>query len=301
MFTFKQLEAIYWIAETGGFAQAAAKLHTTQSAISKRVQELENMFGLPLFDRSLRSARLTEKGEEMLLVARRFLELREESLDRLGRPEVLERQLRLGVTELTAITWLPRLIARIQETFPKVDIEPIVDNSVTLRNRILEDELDLIIVPDAFAEARLTSVFLANVENIWMGKPGLLKNRKRALKISELAEHPLLIQGEKSVSGIIYGRWFQEQGFKPLHGTVCNNLLALISLTISGVGISHFPRKCLSRMIPTGALEEIKVTPPLPDTAYVAMYLTEKRSTLIPEITRLARESCDFTELFPGL
>ena len=44
MFTFKQLEAIYWIVETGGFAPAAKKLHTTQSAISKRIHDLEDLF-----------------------------------------------------------------------------------------------------------------------------------------------------------------------------------------------------------------------------------------------------------------
>ena len=37
--TFKQLEALYWIAKLGGFAQAANQLHTSQSAVSKRVHE----------------------------------------------------------------------------------------------------------------------------------------------------------------------------------------------------------------------------------------------------------------------
>lgn len=62
MITFKQLEAVFWVVQLGGFAPAANKLHTTQSAVSKRVQELESLFETPLFDRSLRSARLTEKG-----------------------------------------------------------------------------------------------------------------------------------------------------------------------------------------------------------------------------------------------
>lgn len=31
--TFKQLEAVYWVVQLGGFAQAANKMHTTQSAV----------------------------------------------------------------------------------------------------------------------------------------------------------------------------------------------------------------------------------------------------------------------------
>ncbi len=77
MMTFKQLEALYWIGQLGGFAPAARKLHTTQSAISKRVHELEQIFDTALFDRSQRSARLTEKGEEMFMLARKLLRERD--------------------------------------------------------------------------------------------------------------------------------------------------------------------------------------------------------------------------------
>ena len=63
MFTFKQLEALYWVGTMGGFAHAADRLNTTQSAISKRIQDLEHLFDTPLFDRSGRTAKLTEKGE----------------------------------------------------------------------------------------------------------------------------------------------------------------------------------------------------------------------------------------------
>ncbi|CAN7251577.1 MULTISPECIES: LysR family transcriptional regulator [unclassified Variovorax] len=47
----------------------ARKLNTTQSAISKRVQELESSLGAPLFDRAQRNAKLSEKGAEVLHLA----------------------------------------------------------------------------------------------------------------------------------------------------------------------------------------------------------------------------------------
>jgi DNA-binding transcriptional LysR family regulator len=40
MVTLKQLEALYWIGQLGTFERAATKLSTTQSTISKRIQEL---------------------------------------------------------------------------------------------------------------------------------------------------------------------------------------------------------------------------------------------------------------------
>ena len=62
----------------------------------------------------------------------------------------MQRRLRIGVTELTAMTWLSRFVSAIQAVYPKVLIEPDVNMSTALRDKLLADELELIIVPQAF-------------------------------------------------------------------------------------------------------------------------------------------------------
>lgn len=295
--TFKQLEAIYWVVQLGGFAQAAQRLHTTQSAVSKRVQELEALFDTPLFDRSPRAARLTEKGEEMFVLAKKLLEQRDAAVEQFARPEVIERRVRIGVTELSALTWLPRLVKRIQTHYPKVIIEPDVDTSVTLHEKLLADEIDLVIMPNAFEGTRFSSTEVGKVENVWMCKPGMI-NARKPLRLHELVTHRLLIQGDKSGTGLIYDRWLKAVGVKPANTFVCNNLIAQIGLAVSGLGISYLPRKCLSPMIKEGTLEVLETTPLLPEVAYVARYKSEERSTLISFIVKLAPESCDFTRLY---
>ncbi|MEL2319414.1 LysR family transcriptional regulator, partial [Klebsiella pneumoniae] len=113
MLTFKQMEAVYWIVQLGSFEAAANRLNTTQSAVSKRVLELESTFDLAVFDRTHRSARLTEKGEEIFIYAKELLQRRDQIVESVSAKEVLVRRLRLGVTELTGLTWLPHLIAAI--------------------------------------------------------------------------------------------------------------------------------------------------------------------------------------------
>jgi DNA-binding transcriptional LysR family regulator len=297
MFSFKQLEALYWIVQLGGFAAAARKLNTTQSAISKRVKELESTFDTELFDRDHRQARLSEKGEEMLLVAKRLLEQRDAAIEQFSKPEVIERRLRIGVTELTAMTWLPRLVRLVRLHYPKVLIEPDVDLSVNLRDKLLADEVDTIIVPDAFAEARFSLIPLAMVKSSWMCKPGLLPT-SRVLHMHELASHTILTQGGKSGTGIIYERWFKSQVISPTNSISSNSLVALIGLTVSGMGVSYLPHLCLRSLIERGALEIIETTPALPEIAYVALFRGERKSVFISSILMLAQECCDFTDLF---
>lgn len=296
MMTFKQLEAVFWIAQLGGFSQAALKLHTTQSAISKRVQELELLFDTELFDRSQRGARLTEKGEEMFLLAKKQLELRDDAIEKFSRPETLERRVRIGVTEMTAMTWLPRLVNLIQRYYPKVVIEPDVDTSVQLRDKLLADEVDLIVLPDSFPDTRFSSKLLGSVEYAWMCKPGLLDSRK-TVRLHELAAHRLLVQGDKSGTGILYERWFKALGFQPNNVISSSNLIALIGMTVSGLGISYLPRQCLDPVMAAGMLDIVKTTPAPPEVPYVAMYKGGQRSTLVSSIVMLAQECCDFTRV----
>lgn len=297
MITFKQLEAIYWVAKLGGFTQAAQKLHTTQSAISKRIMELEGTFDTPLFDRTLRTARLTEKGEEMFVIAGRLLAERDQVVERFQRPETVERRLRIGVTELTAMTWFPRLVGLINLHYPRVVIKPDVDASVTLRDKLLSEELDLAVVPELSEDSRIGMKPVGRVQNAWMCKPGMLQ-RGKTYRPHELMVHRLLTQGDRSGTGLAFERWFKSFGITPLNTIASNNLIAIIGMTVSGLGISHLPRECMSPLIDAGLLDAVNVTPTLPEIRYTAIYRNEQRSTLISSIVILAQECCDFTRAF---
>ena len=297
MMTFKQLEALYWIGELGSFALAANKLHTSQSAVSKRVHELEAVFDTALFDRSQRSARLTDKGEEMFMLAKALLDQRDAAVEQFSRVDVIERRIRIGVTELTAMTWFPRWVELIQAYYPKVSLEPDVDSSVNLREKVLADELDLIVVPDAFADTRIPSKAIGQVESAWMCKPGFMP-ADAPIRLHELAGHRMLIQGRKSGTGLLYDNWMKDLGIQPAKTIAIHNLVALIGLTISGLGVSYLPRRAVSQMVDAGSLVVLDVTPALPAVTYVAMYKGEHRSSLLASIIMLAQECCDFDSMF---
>ena len=297
MMTFKQLEAIYWVARLGGFSAAAERLHTTQSAISRRIQELEAAFDTPLFDRSQRTARLTEKGEEMVLLAGQRLAQRDAATEAFSRPGVVQRRIRIGVTELTSMTWLPRLVRLIQAQYPKVVIEPDVDLSLSLRDKLLASEVDLIVVPDAFQDSRFVAQPVGRVASAWMCKPGLM-DASRPVALPDLAAQRLLVQGDRSGTGVVYGRWFQAQGITLRDTLVSNNMIALIGMAVAGLGVSYLPWRCLSPLIADGSLAVLRVAPELPEVTYMAMHRDEAGGSLVAAVAALAQQCCDFSRLF---
>jgi LysR family glycine cleavage system transcriptional activator len=105
--SLQALQAFAEVADTGNFTEAAQKLCLTQSAVSRKIQQLESHYGVPLLIRSSRSVRLTVEGKEVLETARRLIaELR--TLEERIAPR--DRPFRIRIHVSLAVRWLlPRL------------------------------------------------------------------------------------------------------------------------------------------------------------------------------------------------
>jgi DNA-binding transcriptional LysR family regulator len=292
--TLRQLTALHWIERLGTFERAAEHLHTTQSAISKRVQELESTTGLQLFDRSQRGARLTAAGEELLIIAREMLSLADQITSLKDGTQVITRRLRLGVTELTALTWLPRLISRLVKDFPGLIVEPEVDMSRTLHEKLMDDLVDLIIIPDTFTAPEVTAVPLAIVENAWMAAPGLI-GHSGVVDLAELAKYPVLVQGKRSGSGLFVNKWLGALGIELPKTLSSDSLTAMLGLTAAGLGVTYLPLECFRPLVDEGKLAIIKTDPKLPAVPYMAMYRNDRPSAFVTEVAARAVELCDFS------
>lgn len=293
MTTLKQLEALAAIAETGSVEAAARRLGVVHSAVSRHIRDFEDDFGYPLLDRAGRTVRLTVEGVEVLNRAKAVLMQRDLLLERIASKEVLTRKLRLGVTELTALTWLPRLLEAIQAAYPRVTIEPEVDYSVHLRERLQAGQLDLAILPDAFAATGYVKDKLAEVQNEWFCTPGLRPGTGR-MSLSRISEYTLLTQGNLSGSGILIGEWLRRHGVVPRNTISSNSLVALVGIAASGLGVAYLPRSVIGNLLASGQLVELNVTPKLPRVRYVTLIRSNVAMPFLRGVVELARSTCDF-------
>jgi DNA-binding transcriptional LysR family regulator len=299
MITIKQLEAFFWTVELGGLEEAAARLHTTQSAISKRVQELEAALGVELFDRTRRRARVTPQGQEVLPLAAELLTMRTRIMDVAAATKHPPRTLRLGVTELTALTWLPQLIQRVRASHPHVTFEPIVDTSARLLERLKVSGLDLAVVPDAFRDGQYDTIPLDSVEYAWMCSPSYLSD-VTSMKLQELEGYTIIAQLHGSGLGQIVSRWLSDNQVNINGALSSSNLTAIASLTLSGMGISYLPRGIFETIIQSGQLQVIKTTPAIPRIPYVLMCRKGVADDFLRFVTSVVTDTCDFTRMLPG-
>jgi DNA-binding transcriptional LysR family regulator len=117
--TLDQMRVLVAVAESGSFSAAARRLGRVQSAISQSIQTLEATLGLPLFDRSGKTPRLTDAGRALvgdaraLIVAAGALRARAQSM-----ANDVEPELTLAVDAIFPIPLLMESLKALRLAFP---------------------------------------------------------------------------------------------------------------------------------------------------------------------------------------
>ena len=109
MLDFRSIETFLWVVKLGSFRGAAARLNTTQPAISQRIAQLEREMGVKLLNRDHRVASPTPSGRQMMVYAEKLIGLRAQMMAEIGDRSAMRGVMRLGVAETIVHTWLPRL------------------------------------------------------------------------------------------------------------------------------------------------------------------------------------------------
>lgn len=164
--SLQQWQAFLAVVDEGGYAQAAERLHKSQSSVSYAVQQLEFLLDVEVFQRQGRKAVLTPAGE---LLYRRAGNLLSDALRLEAAAAHLadgwEPVIRLAVDTVFPTWLLLDCLARFAAEQPGIRIELLETVLGGTEQALLERQADLVIgplVPQGFiGEALLHLTFLA--------------------------------------------------------------------------------------------------------------------------------------------
>jgi len=157
------LKAFVAVAEHRSFTRAAATLNRTQSAVSVQIRRLEDRLGTKLFQRTRAGVAPTAAGDELLVYARRLLDLNAEAVDAL-RACKREGVVRLGVMDDYGTIVIPPLLARFAKDHPDIRVEIETGLTATMPAR-LGEAYDLVIA--MHPEGRGDGELLRREQAVW--------------------------------------------------------------------------------------------------------------------------------------
>jgi len=189
------------VGRSGSIRKAAEQLNVTASAVNRRIMDLEEELGTPLFERRARGVRLTAAGEVFVHYLRsqqgdvERMKSQIEDLKGLRRGEV-----RIACSQALALDFLPQEIAAFRRRYPQVAFTvKVVDHELAVEALAAYD-VDLVLVfrppflanfqPLMTLQQRLVAVMAANHPLA----------RKRALRLRDCAAYPVAL-AERSIGG----------------------------------------------------------------------------------------------------
>ena len=142
-FDWNQVRAFVAAAEEGSLSAAARALQQTQPTLSRQVTALEQALGVTLFERGHRQLQLTSAGVELLQHARSMAEQANRmALAASGQSQAIEGRVCITATELLATYHLPKILARLREQAPGIQVDVVASDQ--LRD-LLRREADIAI------------------------------------------------------------------------------------------------------------------------------------------------------------
>lgn len=146
----RHLRTLSAIAETHSLSKAADRLNLSQPAVSHQVRIVEELCGLPLFERKTVPIKFTPAGHRMLELARNVEKLLSEAERDLARIAGGNTgQLRIAVECHSCFDWLMPSMDAFRERWPEVELDLVSGFHPDPVGLLHEDRADLVIVSHA--------------------------------------------------------------------------------------------------------------------------------------------------------
>jgi len=169
--TLRQLQYLSAVVELKHFGQAADRCFVTQSTLSAGIQDLEQLLGLALLERTNRKVMPTALGIEIAEQARTILSLSADLVE-LARSESnpLSGRIRIGVIPSISPFLLPKVLPAIRTQLPELELVLIEDQSERLLQQLKSGEIDLAVLAFPYNINGFSHRIFAE-EQFWLALP----------------------------------------------------------------------------------------------------------------------------------
>lgn len=279
----RQLRYFLAIVETKSLTRAASALHVAQPALSRRMKELEDAVGAPLFVRSSRGVTLTEAGQ--LLAARAAAMFRE--LD--GLQEDLAQasgaprgDLAFGMPpSMRDLVTMP-LVRAYRERYPGVTLHLQEGVSGVLAEQVRTGALDCAVVSDLEPLVHAESEPLVTEPLFLVGPRAARLDRRTSVGIEVVADKPLILTSHPNSMRLVIENALVRAG-RNAHIVLDSNSTAVILDAVeAGLGFSVLSRYAVARAM---AARRVSATPV--DGLSVSWCFVHPRDTGLPMAGRL--------------
>lgn len=218
----RHLHTFVAVAQQGTLGRAAETLNLSQPALSKTLNELEQLTGTRLFERGRLGAQLTLVGEQFLTHAVKVLDALNSAGQALNRKEGLNNDIvRIGALPTAALGILPTVIGQFHKQQKDITLQVATMNNTMLLAGLKSGEIDIGIGrmsdPDLMSGLNYELLFLESLKLVVRPGHPLLQE---TVTLSRVMEWPVVVSPKGTVPRQNAETLLQSQGCKMPAGCI---------------------------------------------------------------------------------
>ncbi len=236
----------FWtVVRKGGLAPAAEELRLSPSTVSTQIQQLENVLGYKLFDRSGRQLTVNDVGQVVYRYAEEIFSLGRELQDALeDRP--IERPIRvqIGIADVLSKLVVARLLAPILGSLHTYRLVCREDQPDNLVSQLILHDLDIVLTDKPIGPDLRVRGFnhLLGESQVAVYASSSLAGRYEKNFPKSLDGAPCILPGDRTELRGSLEQWFESHGIRPNVVAECDDSALIKSLGKANVGFFVAPR-----------------------------------------------------------
>lgn len=144
--THTQLKAFVAVAQTNNYTHASKQIKTSQSSVYRSIQELHQLLGMPLFEKTSQGMQLNRQGRIFYQSCKLAIsELKQGEMEIYLAQQKVVGKITLGCMPLVRHELLPHAINLFNKTHPKIDLSIIESSYENMLEKLRLGEIDFLI------------------------------------------------------------------------------------------------------------------------------------------------------------
>lgn len=260
-FDFRDLELFVAVAETGSISRASERCHTVPSAVSKRISDLEALFGTELLVRGGKGVELTDSGHALLSRARLLLEQARQIEDEMRRhASGIRGYVRVFANISAIVEFLPGALAAFAAKHPEIHVHLEEHTSAAIATAVAGNSADFGIVSEMPTIDGLKTVPFRSDELVLVTNPTHPLAKRSSVAFAEAIAYPLIGLHTNSSLHQLLTRAALDTNASLNWRIHVTSFDAVCAMVAAGLGISVIPRGATTPFIRSLSLSIIPLT-----------------------------------------
>ncbi len=256
--TIRHLQIFIEVAQCQKMSEAAKRLFITQPSVSGAIKELEQEYGVKLFERLNKKLYITPAGQTLLDYARHIVRLSGE-MEVAMKNESSAQALAIGATVTVGTCLMGPLLQAFYAQHPQASAKVRVENTAQILQKIAASELDAAIVEGQVSTPDVISWEIFQDEMVLLCAPSHPFAQQKEVSLAQLAGEGFVLREKGSGTRELFCSIMQQQGLRVEETWVCNNSQAILNAVALGQGLTVISRLLARDWLQNKRVCEVKV------------------------------------------